>query len=140
MAPYFLKNLVPRRETRAHARPLLTAVATITWVQWAMFFSGYVILFPWKTHDLLLTGDFRLLAWTCDALDFFSVSLSVTSLGTEFGKTSSQIVKCLLALYRALLNITICTKTTAITLTLLFRSLGAVGIVSLSLSHSLTSH
>ena len=46
MAPYFLKNLVPRRETRAHARPLLTAVATITWIQWAMFFSGYVKIFP----------------------------------------------------------------------------------------------
>ena len=42
MAPYFVKNLVPRRETRALTRPLLTAVATITWVQWAMFFSGYV--------------------------------------------------------------------------------------------------
>jgi len=94
MAPYFLKNLVPRREARAHARPLLTAVATITWVQWAMFFSG-------------------LLAWTCDALDFFSVSLSVTNLGTEFGKPSSTI-------------------TTAITLTLLFRSIGAVifGVIS----------
>jgi len=94
MAPYFLKNLIPRRETRSHARPLLTAVATITWVQWAMFFSG-------------------LLAWTCDAIDFFSVSLSVTSLGTDFGKSSSDI-------------------TTAITLTLLFRSLGAVifGILS----------
>jgi hypothetical protein len=24
-----------------------------------------------------------LLAWTCDALDFFSVSLSVTSLGSD---------------------------------------------------------
>jgi len=94
MAPYFLKNLVPRRETRAHARPLLTAVATITWVQWALFFSG-------------------LLAWVCDALDFFSVSLSVTSLEAQFGKSSSTI-------------------TTAITLTLLFRSLGAVifGILS----------
>jgi SHS family lactate transporter-like MFS transporter len=89
MAPYFLKNLVPRRETRAHARPLLTAVATITWVQWAMFFSGYV-KFSLENYPLLT--DFRLLAWTCDALDFFSVSLSVTSLETQFGQSSSSIV------------------------------------------------
>jgi len=54
-----------------------------------------------------------LLAWTCDALDFFTVTLSVTSLGTEFGMGASTI-------------------TSAITVTLLCRSIGAVifGIIS----------
>jgi SHS family lactate transporter-like MFS transporter len=69
-------------------------LASLTGIQWAMLFSGW-------------------LAWSCDAIDFFSVSLSVTSLQTQFGRPASSI-------------------TTAITLTLLFRSLGAVifGIVS----------
>ncbi|KAJ8518320.1 hypothetical protein ONZ45_g4591 [Pleurotus djamor] len=94
MAPYFLRNLIPRREQRQSSRPLLTVLASLTWVQWAHFFSGW-------------------LAWTCDALDFFTVSLSVPSLEKEFGKRASQI-------------------TTAITLTLLFRSAGAIifGILS----------
>ncbi|TFK34319.1 MFS general substrate transporter [Crucibulum laeve] len=94
MAPYFLRNLVPRREKRERARPLLTVLAGLTWIQWAHFFSGW-------------------LAWTCDAIDFFSVSLSVTNLQTQFNKPTHDI-------------------TTAITLTLLFRSVGAVifGILS----------
>jgi hypothetical protein len=35
------------------------------------------------------------LAWTCDAIDFFSVSLSVTNLSKEFGKNASDIVRAL---------------------------------------------
>ncbi|CCM06723.1 uncharacterized protein FIBRA_09017 [Fibroporia radiculosa] len=46
------------------------------------------------------------LAWICDSYDFFSVSLSVTNLEKQFSKPANSI-------------------TTAITLTLLFRSLGA---------------
>lgn len=46
------------------------------------------------------------LAWICDSFDFFSVSLSVTNLEKQFNKPPGTI-------------------TTAITLTLLFRSLGA---------------
>jgi SHS family lactate transporter-like MFS transporter len=66
----------------------------MTFLQYAMFFSGW-------------------LAWTCDAMDFFSVSLSVTALKTQFNKSTHTI-------------------TTSITLTLLFRSLGAAifGILS----------
>ncbi|KAF9474415.1 MFS general substrate transporter [Pholiota conissans] len=92
--PYFLRNLVPRKERRQHARPLLTVLGEVTFVQWAQFFAGW-------------------LAWTCDAIDFFSVSLSVTHLQEQFGKSTHDI-------------------TTAITLTLLFRSVGAVvfGILS----------
>ena len=91
MAPYMLQNLVPRRETRAHARPLLTAVATITWLQWAMFLSGHVN-FPWITSRSFAHRFFRSLAWICDALDFFSVSLSVTSLEKQFNRKSGTIV------------------------------------------------
>ncbi|TFK81741.1 MFS general substrate transporter [Polyporus arcularius HHB13444] len=94
MAPYFLRNLVPRREKRNEGRPLLEALASLTWIQWGHFWSGW-------------------LAWTCDAIDFFSVSLSVTRLQDQFGRSTHDI-------------------TTAITLTLLFRSVGAVifGIIS----------
>ncbi|KAF9447021.1 carboxylic acid transporter protein [Macrolepiota fuliginosa MF-IS2] len=95
MAPYFLRNLIPKREQRAQAKPLLQVLAGLTWVQWAHFFCGW-------------------LAWTCDAIDFFSVSLSVTRLTEQFkGKNVHDI-------------------TTAITLTLLLRAAGAVifGIIS----------
>ncbi|KAF8125096.1 carboxylic acid transporter protein [Boletus edulis] len=53
------------------------------------------------------------LAWTCDAFDFFSVALSLPMLSVQFNRPTSSI-------------------TTAITLTLLFRSLGAIffGVLS----------
>ncbi|KAJ7204305.1 major facilitator superfamily domain-containing protein [Mycena haematopus] len=60
----------------------------LTWLQWAFFWVGW-------------------LAWTCDALDFFSVSVSVPALSKQFNRETSAI-------------------TQAITLTLLFRSVGAV--------------
>ncbi|PIL22781.1 MFS general substrate transporter [Ganoderma sinense ZZ0214-1] len=93
--PYFIRNLVPRREKRTEGRPLLEALGSLTWVQWGHFWSGW-------------------LAWTCDAIDFFSVSLSVSRLQTQFHKSNPSDI------------------TTAITLTLLFRSVGAVifGIIS----------
>ncbi|KAI0299642.1 MFS general substrate transporter [Multifurca ochricompacta] len=96
MAPYFIRNLIPRREARdENRRPLLQVLRSLTWVQWAQFFSGW-------------------LAWTCDAIDFFSVSLSVTRLQKQFHKDKASSI------------------TQAITLTLLFRSVGAVvfGILS----------
>ncbi|KAF9049224.1 carboxylic acid transporter protein [Hymenopellis radicata] len=94
MAPYFLSNLIPRREKGVQQRPLLTVLASLTWIQWAHFWSGW-------------------LAWSCDAIDFFSVSLTVTRLADQFGKQTTDI-------------------TEAITLTLLLRSVGAVvfGIAS----------
>jgi SHS family lactate transporter-like MFS transporter len=75
-------------------RPLWTCLREITLIQWAQFLSGW-------------------LAWTCDANDFFSVSLSVTNLEQTFNRSAHDI-------------------TTAITLTLLFRSFGAVvfGVIS----------
>ncbi|KAF8511737.1 carboxylic acid transporter [Hysterangium stoloniferum] len=98
MAPYFLRNFIPKKETREGQLPLLTALRGLTWIQWSMVFSGW-------------------LAWTCDAMDFFSVSLSITNLSKPapigFDRPTA-------------------TLTNAITLTLLFRSLGAVlfGIIS----------
>jgi SHS family lactate transporter-like MFS transporter len=94
MAPAFLRNLLPKKDATHRGRPLLVALREVTFIQWALFFSGWV-------------------AWTCDAMDFFSVSLSVPALGKTFNRDTSDI-------------------TTSITLTLLFRSVGAVifGILS----------
>lgn len=63
-----------------------------------------------KQYIYLITG---MLAWTCDALDFFSVSLANAHLSALYGKSTNDI-------------------TTSITLTLLFRPLGAVifGLIS----------
>ena len=33
------------------------------------------------------------LAWTCDALDFFTVSLTLSSLAAQFGVATSEIVR-----------------------------------------------
>ncbi|KAJ7923642.1 carboxylic acid transporter [Mycena leptocephala] len=79
-------RLAPPPEKRRP--PLLKMLWELTWLQWAFFVVGW-------------------LAWTCDALDFFSVSVSVPALGKQFNKPTSTI-------------------TQAITLTLLFRSVGAV--------------
>ncbi|KAG0708459.1 carboxylic acid transporter protein [Suillus ampliporus] len=94
MAPRFLRDLIPRPEKRAPPGAVLVAFKNLTWVQWAQFWSGW-------------------LAWTCDAIDFFAVSLTIPNLATQFGKQTTTI-------------------TFAITLTLLFRSVGAIifGILS----------
>ncbi|EIW74589.1 MFS general substrate transporter [Coniophora puteana RWD-64-598 SS2] len=94
MAPRFIRNLVPQREAKAGSRTLWQALKTVTFVQWLQLFTGWV-------------------AWSCDAIDFFSVSLTGTLLDKQFGKDNTQL-------------------TTAITLTLLFRSIGAVlfGVMS----------
>lgn len=83
----------PSKEERIAARagaPLnpFKLAAMLTPMQGAMFFSGW-------------------LAWSMDAWDFFSLSLSVTPIAAEFGKAPADV-------------------TLAITLTLLFRSAGAV--------------
>lgn len=95
MAPYFLRNWIPKRETRAAARPLLTVLSELTWLQWAHFWTGW-------------------LAWSCDSIDFFSVSLTIPLLQKQFHQAQASSI------------------TTAITLTLLFRPVGALifGIIS----------
>ncbi|KAI0299688.1 MFS general substrate transporter [Multifurca ochricompacta] len=96
MAPYFIRNLLPRRQARdANRRPLGPLLRSLTLIQWAQFLTGW-------------------LAWTCDAIDFFNVALSVTRLQKQFNKPDASSI------------------TTAITLTLLVRSIGAVlfGVLS----------
>ncbi|KAG1716073.1 hypothetical protein ID866_1099 [Astraeus odoratus] len=94
MAPRFIQSLVPRREKRHNGIGVIPALRSLTFLQLLQFITGW-------------------LAWTCDAFDFFSVSLSVNTLATDFNKKAGEI-------------------TTAITLTLLFRSIGAVifGVLS----------
>jgi len=98
MAPYFIRNLIPKRENREGQKPLLTALAGLSLMQWSMIFSGW-------------------LAWTCDAMDFFSVSLAVPILSKPMPIGFDRPTA---------------TLTNAITLTLLFRSVGAAifGIIS----------
>ncbi|KZV68465.1 MFS general substrate transporter [Peniophora sp. CONT] len=71
MAPYFIRNLIPRREQRQGDRPLIQVLKSLTWIQWALFWSGW-------------------LAWFTDSLDFFSVSLSVTNLQRQFNKSNAS--------------------------------------------------
>ena len=40
MAPYFLRNLLPKKERVEHVRPLWEVLAGLTWTQWGLFFSG----------------------------------------------------------------------------------------------------
>ncbi|KAF9222892.1 carboxylic acid transporter protein [Gyrodon lividus] len=91
LPPFF--KFIPNRDQVSNS-DIIPALRGLTFVQWAQFWSGW-------------------LAWTCDALDFFSVSLTVPLLSKQFGRSTGAI-------------------TTAITLTLLFRSVGAVifGILS----------
>ncbi|KIK62707.1 hypothetical protein GYMLUDRAFT_242353 [Collybiopsis luxurians FD-317 M1] len=87
-------NLIPRREKKDNQKPLLKSLASLNARQWAEFWTGW-------------------LAWTCDAIDFYSVSLSVTNLATQFRRSTTDITR-------------------ALTLTLLLRSVGAIilGIIS----------
>ncbi|KAM0750242.1 carboxylic acid transporter [Meredithblackwellia eburnea MCA 4105] len=87
---FILENLPrpPPRKAQAESTNPIQLLAALTWMQWLLFFSGW-------------------LAWTCDAIDFFAVSLSVTRLEAQFHKSAHSV-------------------TTSITLTLLFRPLGAV--------------
>lgn len=100
-------RLAPPPEKRP--RPLLKMLLELTWLQWAFFWVGW-------------------LAWTCDALDFFSVSVSVPALSKQFNRPTSAIVRpLLLSLFERRQRLTeTLAQTQAITLTLLFRSVGAV--------------
>ncbi|KAJ7288806.1 carboxylic acid transporter [Mycena rebaudengoi] len=87
MTVFFAPLRLPQRPT-VPAAPLWKQLRALSALQYAFFWVGW-------------------LAWTCDAIDFFSVPLVVPELSKQFGKSTHEI-------------------TTAITLTLLFRSFGAV--------------
>jgi len=94
MPSYFIRNLLPRRHAEdVNHEPLSKVLLSLTWIQWAQFLTGW-------------------LAWTCDAIDFFNVALSVTNLQHQFHQAEPSSI------------------TTAITLTLLVRSIGAVSTSS----------
>jgi len=40
MLPYFLRNLVPKRDKVERSRPLREVVREITWTQWGLFWTG----------------------------------------------------------------------------------------------------
>ncbi|GAA5868242.1 hypothetical protein JCM3774_000615 [Rhodotorula dairenensis] len=86
----FVANLPrpPPKSSRDASINVWTVVRSLTLMQYLLFFSGW-------------------LAWTVDAIDFFSVSLSNTRLTEYFDKPLGTI-------------------TTSITLTLLFRPVGAI--------------
>ncbi|KAG2066915.1 MFS general substrate transporter [Suillus decipiens] len=88
MVPRFIRELIPRRETRTHLGAVVVALKSLTWMQWALFWSSWF-------------------AWACDAIDYVAVSFTVPLLSIQFGKSTNAI-------------------TTAMTLTLLLRSVGAV--------------
>ena len=92
MAPYFLRNLVPRREKVERTKPLWEVLKTLTWTQWGLFISGSVVsLTALKAAEF--DPDFRRwLAWTCDAIDFFTVSLTIVNLQKQFGRSTHDIV------------------------------------------------
>lgn len=42
MAPYFIRNLLPRRHAEGvNRRPLSEVLLSLTWIQWAQFLTGY---------------------------------------------------------------------------------------------------
>ncbi|KAK7439773.1 hypothetical protein VKT23_017347 [Stygiomarasmius scandens] len=89
MVSNFVKSFkIPNRERAKRNTSLWKVLCSLTWLQWAHFISGF-------------------LAWSCDATDFYSVSLSLTSLSKKFGKDTHDV-------------------TTAITLSLLLRTVGAI--------------
>jgi len=80
----------------------------------ALFFGELVSTTPYGYYPYLTFGDeVAFLAWSWDAFDFFTVSLTVSDLAKDFGKTNADI-------------------TWGITLVLMFRSVGAIifGIAS----------
>jgi hypothetical protein len=42
MPPRFIRELIPRRETRAPLGAVVVSLKSVTWVQWAQFWSGSV--------------------------------------------------------------------------------------------------
>ncbi|KAK4054452.1 hypothetical protein OIV83_000946 [Microbotryomycetes sp. JL201] len=79
---------LPKRENRGTSVSPIKLLGSMSLLQGAFFVSAW-------------------LAWTCDAIDFFALSLSVTRLVEQFDRKAHDI-------------------TTAITLTLLFRPAGAL--------------
>ncbi len=91
MAPYFIRNLLPRRQAHDENRkPLSEVLLSLTSTQWAQFMTGY----DPSVSCYLSESDtgHRWLAWTCDAIDFFNVALSVTRLQEQFHQAEAASI------------------------------------------------
>lgn len=127
----YISSLIPPTASlqRQDSRPLMKILVSLSWIQWAHFWSGMSRYLRLKLqYDLTPCGtNSGWLAWSCDAVDFFSVSLSVDSLSTQFSRTTHDIVLHLSRQHKYYRKTnTHVPQTTAITLTLLFRPAGAV--------------
>ncbi|KAI0291667.1 carboxylic acid transporter protein [Multifurca ochricompacta] len=65
MTPQVIRNLSPRLLVQHERVPILKILRSLTWVQWALFFSGW-------------------LAWTFDAIDLFIIAFNTPHLQTLF--------------------------------------------------------
>lgn len=79
---------LPRQQRQQ--TPLLKVICALSWLQWSHFLAGYLLF---VLLVLLVLNTRRFLAWSCDAMDFYSVSLSLTSLSSKFGKDTQDIVR-----------------------------------------------
>ena len=84
-----------------------TLLRTVTGKQWMFFLVCSCPTSPPDTIQSLIFFQIAFFAWTWDAFDFFTVSLTVSDLAAQFHKTNADI-------------------TWGITLVLMFRSVGAI--------------
>lgn len=85
-----------------------TTLRTVNWKQWKFFLIAF-----W--------------AWTLDALDFFTVSMTVTSLATEFKVSKKDITwVCFHFCFSHLPDVLLTFDFQGITLVLMLRSVGAI--------------
>jgi hypothetical protein len=75
------------KDTPAHCSTWLDMDSVGSVLCWVHFFYNHVIVV--KLHMII-----RWLAWTCDAIDFFSVSLSIDRLERQFNRSAHDIVLC----------------------------------------------
>lgn len=94
IARYFATRLTTLAPPKTKLRNPIDVLGDLDRHQWLMFSAGF-------------------LAWTWDAFDFFTVSLCVTEIATEFNTTNSAV-------------------SWGITITLMLRSVGAIVFGSLS--------
>ena len=66
--------------------------AIFFWVRLLILIALTRTFYQTPTSLALITQPHRWLAWTCDAIDFFSVSLNITALQNQFNEPTSRIV------------------------------------------------
>ena len=111
----FASALVPRWNTQKYGEELtknpFKLFGMVSPFGWAMFFRSVGLpllpIYSPSSRASLIGWTSGWFAWTCDGYDYFAVSLTLKLLAAQFKVDTAKI-------------------TTAITLTLLFRSLGAL--------------